>query len=148
MIERIICKGLAVAVIILFLGVGIQPAIAVTDKEQNIKTDISNENIKIYKLARIKTTETTGGSAFCFPGLIRSLTLIGAILFHSFVVYDDDYWEGWYLTINGDRVSRGQGYIFGFTGRITNWYGGLGFKPDYCAFDLDGIALLIIHISD
>ncbi|KYK23207.1 hypothetical protein AYK21_02935 [Thermoplasmatales archaeon SG8-52-2] len=134
-------KILIISILILLFLIPVSSAI-------EVRTDISNDNIKVYKLAKIKTTETTGGSAFCFPGLFRSMTLIGPILFHSFVVYDDDYWEGWYLTINGDKVSRGQGYIFGFTGRITNWYGGLGFKPDYRAFDLDGIALLIIHISD
>ena len=113
-----------------------------------VKTDISNDNIKIYKLARIKTTESTGGCAFCLPGFIRSIYLNGVTLFHSFVFYDDNYWEGWYLTINGEKVSRGRGYIFGFTGQITNWLGGFGTKPDEDFFDLNGFALLIIHISD
>ena len=118
------------------------------EQKFNIKTEKTNDNIKTYKLARIKTTETTGGYAFCFPGFYRSIFQIGNMLFHSFVAYDDNYWEGWYLTINGDKVSRGHGYIFGFTGRITNWLGGFGTKPDEDTFDLDGFGLLIIHISD
>ena len=37
--QRIICKTLAVAVIILFLGVGVQPAIAVTPETTDIEDD-------------------------------------------------------------------------------------------------------------
>ncbi len=114
----------------------------------DIRSDLVNDNIKIYKFARIKTTETTGGFAFCIPGFYRSILLAGNFILHSFVAYEWESWEGWYLTINGDKVSRGRGFIFGFTGRITNWLGGFGTKPDYCAFDLDGFALFIIHISD
>jgi hypothetical protein len=114
----------------------------------DIRSDLEDDNVKIYKFARIKTTETSGGYAFCFPGFFRSVYHIGNILFHSFVAYDNNYWGGWYLTINGEKISRGRGYIFGFTGRITNWLGGFGTKPDEDYFDLDGFALQIIHISD
>lgn len=114
----------------------------------DIRSETSNDNIKIYKFAKIRTTRTTGGYAFCFPGFFRSVYQIGNILFLSFVAYDDNYWEGWYLTINGDKVPRGRGYIFGFTGRITNWLGGFGTKPDEDTFNLNGFALQIIHIPD
>ncbi|UCF50143.1 MAG: hypothetical protein JSU91_01280 [Thermoplasmatales archaeon] len=114
----------------------------------DIRSDLEDDNVEIYKFARIKTTERTGGFALCFPGYLRSIYLWRIILFHSYVVYEDNYWEGWYLTINGDKVSRGSGYIFGFSGIITNWWGGLGTKPDYNAFELDGVALRVIHISD
>ena len=113
----------------------------------DIRPNLEDDNVEIYKFARIKTTQKTGGCAFCLPGFLRSVYLLGVTLFHSFVFYDNNYWEGWYLTINGEEVSRGRGYIFGFTGQITNWWM-FGFNPDYEAFDLNGFALLIIHISD
>jgi hypothetical protein len=112
----------------------------------DIDTERGNDSLKTYRLTRIKTTKTSGGSAFCFPGFLRSI-VVGCTLIHSFVFYDDNYWEGWYLTIDGEKVSRGRGYIFGFTGKITNWWL-FQFNPDYEAFDLDGFAIFIIHISD
>ena len=108
--------------------------------------EIENDNIRFYKLARIKTTDKTGGFAFCIPGFYRSIYLVDNNLVHSFVAYEWESWEGWFLTINGDEVPKGRGFIFGFAGRIQNWPGGFGFKPDYNAFALDGLGLLIIHI--
>jgi hypothetical protein len=72
--------------------------------------------------------------------------LFDNILLHSFVAYQCDSWEPWYLTINGEQVGRGRGFIFGFTGKIFNWLGGFGTKFDY--FDIDGFGMIIIHISD
>lgn len=133
-------KILMISILMLILLLPVSSAI-------DIKTEMPNDNIKTYRLARIKTTATTGGIAFCFPGFLRSIYLNGLTLFHSFVFFDDNYWEGWYLTINGETVPRGRGYIFGFTGKITNWWL-FQFNPDYEAFNLDGFALLIIHIPD
>ena len=113
----------------------------------NIKPNDVNENVKIYKFARIKTTKTTGADILCFPGYLRTVFFNDCLLLHSFIAYQGNYWEGWHLTINGDEVSRGRGYIFGFTGKITNWLL-FGFNPDYGAFDINGIAILIIHIAD
>ena len=98
-----------ISILILLLLIPVSSAI-------DINADITNDNVKIYKLARIKTSKLSGGIAFCLPGFLRSIYLNGVTLFNSFVFYDDNYWEGWHLTINGEKVSRGCGYIFGFTG--------------------------------
>ena len=107
--------------------------------------EIENDNLRIYKLAKIKTTDTTGGFAFCAPGFYRSILLNRNIILHSFVAYEWDSWEGWFLTINGNEVPKGRGFIFGFTGSIQNWLLGI---PNYSAFDLAGFGMLIIHIPD
>ena len=54
--QRIICKTLAVAVILLFIGVGVQPAIAIIpDKSENDKDcNLCAENVSNQHISRIK----------------------------------------------------------------------------------------------
>jgi hypothetical protein len=47
-ITPVLYKTLVVGVIVLFVGVGVQPAIALTDKEQNIKAE-DNENVTYWR---------------------------------------------------------------------------------------------------
>ena len=109
--------------------------------------EIVDKKNKVYKLARIRTTQETGGHVICIPGVIRSFGMYTGYMLLSFVMYNWDICEGWYLTINGEEVGRGRGFIFGFTGNAQNHIYLPG-EPDYSAFDLVGFGLMVIHIPD
>ena len=69
--QRIICKTLAVAVILLFIGVGVQPAVAVTPDTSNSEDDcdiclsvedlIDNKDVDKYQELLDKINSLKGG---------------------------------------------------------------------------------------
>ena len=117
------------------------------DEIQNI---LNSHNItvkEIYLLAEIKTFECSDGHAHCYPGYLRAW-LGGFNAKGSYIVYNwysDDYFYGWNLKINGEKVTRDTGHFFGYYGYVRQAMN-MNYPPIvYDCFELDGYAFLVFH---
>ena len=127
-------KGLAVAVIILFLGVTVQPAIADFINGEDFK--LSRLGYKNYFNCKIRTSDAIDGRVLLFPGF--SLSFMGGanvkIAFGILIAYD--YVAGC-IHFNNDKYKGDFNYaiIFLFNGFFKNYF----YKP-WPVIDINGTA--------
>jgi hypothetical protein len=105
-------------------------------------------NVKeIYLFPDIKTTKTTDGELFCYPGNFRA-NLFGYNAKGSYVRYKTWFLAlyGWNLEINGINVQEVGGHFVGYYGEIRCTYDTLLYPPgEYSYFNLEGNAILAFH---
>jgi len=119
---------------------------ATSDEIQVIIESNNVDASEVYILARVKTTDDTGGYASCFPGFIRSLNGFvakGIYVNYEWYTYHNTY--DWHLHINGELVSKGEGYIFGYFGYVYTF----SLCPHVDSyFILNGFGVLIFHYEE
>lgn len=120
-----------------------------TSDEIQVIIESNNVNAcEVYILAKVKTTDKTDGILTCFPGLYRSLFGFfakGIYVNYSWWNYDNIH--GWHLTINGNLVSEGTGYIFGYFGYVYYFAMSDPHCPEFY-FKLNGFGVLIFHYGE
>ncbi|MBE3120603.1 MAG: hypothetical protein IMZ53_03880 [Thermoplasmata archaeon] len=106
----------------------------------------SNSRIReVYILAEIKTTgnfQKSDGGVGCIPWRYAILNFHNAT--GIFAQYTPDCYKelyGWTLQIDGNSLSRNDGYILGYSGYINNYITG----GEYVSFKLDGFGVLVLH---
>jgi hypothetical protein len=119
----------------------------VTSEEIQEIIESSNANIEVYILAQIKTTgiyySASDGSVGCIPWRYGFLNHNATGIFAHYT--PDCYKElyGWTLQIDGNPISKNDGYILGYSGYINNYITG----GEYVSFKLDGFGVLVLHDS-
>ena len=124
---------------------------ATSDEIQEI-IESNNVNAReVYILAKVKTTDDTGGNVICFPGLFR----LYAGFFAKGIYVNYEWWTinneyDWYLTINDKLVSKGKGYIFGYFGYVYWWPGVPKYPDPYFILGrkANGFGVLIFHYGE
>jgi len=114
---------------------------ATIDEIQGIIESSSSKIKEVFILAEVKTTETTDGEVGSKPGMYR--TLFGYNAKGAYVTYTGEVGKilhGWHLHVDGELISKNEGYIFGYSGYVKNAFDAL-----YTYFDLDGFGVLILH---
>ena len=102
---------------------------ATSDEIQVIIESNNVDASEVYILARVKTTDTTGGTAQPTPGFLRAHVMnyddVGffakgiCVVDYKWYTYHDTY--DWHLHINGELVSKGEGNIFGYFGYVESF---------------------------
>ena len=116
-----------------------------TSEEIQEIIESSNDNIgEVYILAEIKTTgnyQKSDGSVGCIPWRYGVVNHDATGIFAQ---YTPDCYKklfGWTLQIDGNPVSKNDGYIFGYSGYVLGGTTG----GEFVCFKLDGFGVLVLH---